>query len=262
MNLPEFGSVFSKGCKVFAVTAALVACAACGGGNTEDTGNTQVNSEVEISSQENPSEGAASQENSENAESAEGAENGAAAENSGETGSENVADGSSEPAEVAQAPAGNEQPPEVKAAVKKPETPARNLTSLRDPFVQMTVGNDAASMAEAKARLATASAAERAAFQKNQESIKPKVAQPKKPVVKIVKPAIAVNGILMDGSGRPRAMINDGNQTVEVGVGDKVSKYHIFAINAQTKTVTIGLDKQHKWDYTLKQELFGSAKAH
>lgn len=255
MNLPEFGSVFCKGCKVFAVTAALVACAACGGGSTEDTGNTQVNGEVEVSTQENSAEGAAAQENAEGAESTE------VAENSGEGGAENVAEGSSEPAEVAQAPADNEQPPEVKAAVKKPETPARNLTSLRDPFVQISAGNDAASMAEAKARLATASAAERAAFQKNQESIKPaKPAQPKKPVVKIVKPAIAVNGIVLDGSGRPRAMINDGNQTVEVGVGDKVSKYHIFAINAQTKTVTLGLDKQHKWDYTLKQELFGSAK--
>lgn len=257
MNLPEFGSVFCKGCKVFAVSVALVACAACGGGNSEDTGNTQVNSEVEISSQENPSEGAAPQETSENTENTEVAENG------GETSAENVSDGSSEPAEAAQAPADNEKAPEVKAAVKKPQTPARNLTALRDPFVQISVGNDAAAMAEARARLASASAAERAAFQKNQESIKPaKPAQPKKPVVKIVKPAIAVNGILMDGSGRPRAMINDGNQTVEVGVGDKVSKYHIFGINAQTKTVTIGLDKQHKWDYTLKQELFGSAKTH
>lgn len=254
MNLPEFGSKFNKGCKVVALSLAMLACAACGGGESpEETPNSPVSSEVEVSESTNTEESAS--EGSENSESA--AENNTEVTDAGTASSgEGTGDGTAvEPAQ------GGEVAADKAAAEQKKAAPARRKVSVRDPFLNMVVGPAAVS----NARLSKMSAAQRAALQRSQKKAvtntsasKAKQAAAKK-VVKVVKPSITVNGILRGGHGY-EAMISDGRQTRLVAVGEKVDKYRILDINPKAKTVTIGLGKEHKFCYTLEKERFGDAK--
>ena len=254
MNLPEFGSKFNKGCKVFALSLAMLACAACGGGEaTEETPNSPVSSEVEVSESTNTEENTS--ENGENAESA--TEGNTEVTDAGTASSgEGTGDGTAvEPVEGAQAAA------DKAAAEKKNPAPVRRKVSVRDPFLNVMVGPATVS----KARLSKMSAAQRAALQRSQKkavtntSASKAKQQAANKVVKVVKPSITVNGILRGGNGY-EAMISDGRQTRLVAVGEKVDKYRILDINPKAKTVTIGLGKEHKFCYTLEKEQFGDAK--
>ena len=253
MNLPEFGSKFNKGCKVFALSLAMLACAACGGGETtEETPNSPVSSEVEVSESTNTEETAS--DNGENTESA--TEGNTEVTDAGTASSgEGTGDGTSvEPAQ------GTEVAADKAAAEQKKAAPVRRKVSVRDPFLNMVVGPASVS----NARLSKMSAAQRAALQRSQKKAvvntsASKAKQAAKKVVKVVKPSITVNGILRGGHGY-EAMISDGRQTRLVAVGEKVDKYRILDINPKAKTVTIGLGKEHKFCYTLEKEQFGDAK--
>ena len=253
MNLPEFGSKFNKGCKVFALSLAMLACAACGGGETtEETPNSPVSSEVEVSESTNTEETAS--DNGENTESA--TEGNTEVTDAGTASSgEGTGDGTA----VEPAP-GTEVAADKAAAEQKKAAPVRRKVSVRDPFLNMVVGPASVS----NARLSKMSAAQRAALQRSQKKAvvntsASKAKQAAKKVVKVVKPSITVNGILRGGHGY-EAMISDGRQTRLVAVGEKVDKYRILDINPKAKTVTIGLGKEHKFCYTLEKEQFGDAK--
>lgn len=253
MNLPEFGSKFNKGCKVFALSLAMLACAACGGGETaEETPNSPVSSEVEVSESTNTE--APASENGENTESAT-EENTEVTDAGTASSGEGTGDGTAvEPAQ------GTEVAADKAAAEQKKAAPVRRKVSVRDPFLNMVVGPASVS----NARLSKMSAAQRAALQRSQKKAvtntsASKAKQAAKKVVKVVKPSITVNGILRGGHGY-EAMISDGRQTRLVAVGEKVDKYRILDINPKAKTVTIGLGKEHKFCYTLEKEQFGDAK--
>ena len=253
MNLPEFGSKFNKGCKVFALSLAMLACAACGGGETaEETPNTPDSSEVEVSESTNTETPAS--ENGENTESV--TEDNTEVTDAGTASSgEGTGDGTAvEPAQ------GTEVAADKAAAEQKKAAPVRRKVSVRDPFLNMVVGPASVS----NARLSKMSAAQRAALQRSQKKAvtntsASKAKQAAKKVVKVVKPSITVNGILRGAHGY-EAMISDGRQTRLVAVGERVDKYRILDINPKAKTVTIGLGKEHKFCYTLEKEQFGDAK--
>lgn len=253
MNLPEFGSKFNKGCKVFALSLAMLACAACGGGETaEETPNSPVSSEVEVSESTNTETPAS--ENGENAESV--TEDNTEVTDAGTASSgEGTGDGTAvEPAQ------GTEVAADKAAAEHKKAAPVRRKVAVRDPFLNMVVGPASVS----NARLSKMSAAQRAALQRSQKKAVTKTSASKakqaaKKVVKVVKPSITVNGILRGAHGY-EAMISDGRQTRLVAVGERVDKYRILDINPKAKTVTIGLGKEHKFCYTLEKEQFGDAK--
>ena len=253
MNLPEFGSKFNKGCKVFALSLAMLACAACGGGETaEETPNSPVSSEVEVSESTNTETPAS--ENGENTESV--IEDNTEVTDAGTASSgEGPGDGTAvEPAQ------GTEVAADKAAAEQKKAAPVRRKVSVRDPFLNMVVGPASVS----NARLSKMSAAQRAALQRSQKKAvtntsASKAKQAAKKVVKVVKPSITVNGILRGAHGY-EAMISDGRQTRLVAVGERVDKYRILDINPKAKTVTIGLGKEHKFCYTLEKEQFGDAK--
>lgn len=253
MNLPEFGSKFNKGCKVFALSLAMLACAACGGGETTDeTPNSPVSSEVEVSESTNTEESA-----SENGANAESATEGDTEVTDAGTASSGEGTGDGTAVEPAQ---GSEVAADKAAAEQKKAAPVRRKVSVRDPFLNMVVGPAAIS----NARLSKMSAAQRAALQRSQKKAvtntsASKAKQAAKKVVKVVKPSITVNGILRGGRGY-EAMISDGRQTRLVSVGERVDKYRILDINPKAKTVTIGLGKEHKFCYTLEKEQFGDAK--
>lgn len=253
MNLPEFGSKFNKGCKVFALSLAMLACAACGGGETaEETPNSPVSSEVEVSESTNTETPAS--ENGENTGSV--TEDNTEVTDAGTASSgEGTGDGTAvEPAQ------GTEVAADKAAAEQKKAAPVRRKVSVRDPFLNMVVGPASVS----NARLSKMSAAQRAALQRSQKKAvtntsASKAKQAAKKVVKVVKPSITVNGILRGAHGY-EAMISDGRQTRLVAVGERVDKYRILDINPKAKTVTIGLGKEHKFCYTLEKEQFGDAK--
>ncbi len=253
MNLPEFGSKFNKGCKVFALSLAMLACAACGGGETtEETPNSPVSSEVEVSESTNTEETA-----SDNGENTESATEGNTEVTDAGTASSGEGTGDGTAVEPAQ---GTEVAADKAAAEQKKAAPVRRKVSVRDPFLNMVVGPASVS----NARLSKMSAAQRAALQRSQKKAvvntsASKAKQAAKKVVKVVKPSITVNGILRGGHGY-EAMISDGRQTRLVAVGEKVDKYRILDINPKAKTVTIGLGKEHKFCYTLEKEQFGDAK--
>lgn len=253
MNLPEFGSKFNKGCKVFALSLAMLACAACGGGETtEEAPNSPVSSEVEVSESTNTEETA-----SDNGENTESATEGNTEVTDAGTASSGEGTGDGTAVEPAQ---GTEVAADKAAAEQKKAAPVRRKVSVRDPFLNMVVGPASVS----NARLSKMSAAQRAALQRSQKKAvvntsASKAKQAAKKVVKVVKPSITVNGILRGGHGY-EAMISDGRQTRLVAVGEKVDKYRILDINPKAKTVTIGLGKEHKFCYTLEKEQFGDAK--
>ncbi|MGM9992457.1 MAG: hypothetical protein ACI376_06370 [Candidatus Bruticola sp.] len=253
MNLPEFGSKLNKGCKVFALSLAMLACAACGGGETADgSSNSPVSSEVEVADSTGGEVAAES--------AAEGSENSSEAGNTEVTdaGVASSGEGTGDGTVVEPTADGNASAAPDKAAEKKP-APIRRKVAVRDPFLNMVVGPAAVT----NAKLSKMSAAQRAALQRSQKkavkNTSDKKAKPAKKVVKVVKPNIMVNGILKGGSGY-EAMISDGTQTRLVAVGQRVDKYRILGIDPKTNTVTIGLGKEHKFRYTLEKEQFGDAK--
>lgn len=248
MNLPELGSIFGKGCKVFALSMLLVSCAACSGGTTDEASNSPVSSEVEIS------EGAGN--------SSPAAENGAAP--AGEGGEAAVAE---DGAAVGGAEASGEAPkPAAKPEEKKPVTP-KHVVSKRDPFNNPSVAPSALTATPAGMR--NLSPAQRAALKRNMGKVAPRAAAPVatrapkavKKVVKVVKPSITVNGIMKNADGSYAAIISDGNNTRLVTSGQRVDKYYVAGINPYAKTVTLGLGREHRFVYTLEKEKFGEAKA-
>ncbi len=254
MNLPEFGSKFNKGCKVFALSLAMLACAACGGGETaEETPNSPVSSEVEVSESTDTETPA-----SEDGENTESATEGNTEVTDAGTASSGEGTGDGTAVEPTQ---GTEVAADKAAAEQKKAAPVRRKVSVRDPFLNMVVGPASIS----NARLAKMSAAQRAALKRSQKkavtntSASKAKQQAAKKVVKVVKPSITVNGILRGAYGY-EAMISDGRQTRLVAVGERVDKYRILDINPKAKTVTIGLGKEHKFCYTLEKEQFGDAK--
>ncbi|MGM9999202.1 MAG: hypothetical protein ACI38Q_07425 [Candidatus Bruticola sp.] len=253
MNLPEFGSKLNKGCKIFALSLAMLACAACGGGETaDDSPNSPVSSEVEVAENAGGDASGGSAVENPGASSEGGAEvTDAGVASSGEgTGDGTVV----EPAADEGAAASSN-----KAASEKKPAPARRKVAVRDPFLNTASGPVVVS----NASLAKMSAAQRAALQRSQKkavtNTSAKKAKAAKKVVKVVKPNIMVNGILR-GSNGYEAMISDGTQTRLVAVGQRVDKYRILGIDPKTNTVTIGLGKEHKFRYTLEKEQFGDAK--
>jgi Cu/Ag efflux protein CusF len=264
MNLPEFGSKLNRGCKVFAFSVALVACAACGGGSTDEANNSQVSSEVDIATT-NASDAAAPTEQAEVAGTNEGGGQEAGGEvtdagnaSVGEgTGDGTVADSGTEGGEAAPAAPENKADKE-----KKKPAPVRRKVAVRDPFVNVMLSPN---VALNEARLANMSAAQRAALKRSQMQAVKKVSKDAKKnkvvkkVVKVVKPDITVNGILKGDNGY-EAMISDGHQTRLVAVGQQVDKYRVLGIDPDAKTVTIGLGKEHRFRYTLEKERFGGSK--
>ncbi len=262
MNLPKFGSLAQKGCKVLALSAMLAVCAACGGGSEpEETANAPVSSEVEISQSATPSEaeGEAAPAESGATEEVAMAEGSEVTEAGEASVGEGTGDGTTETVDPAIERAKKAVAEAEKQANKKPErAPVKRKAIVRDPFRNLLVTGSV------QDRLAAMTAAERAAFLRSQaklaEAKKAKAKQAaKKQAVKIVKPKISVNGIVRGGAGYS-AMISDGKQTRLVSVGDRVDKYRILGIDPYAKTVTIGLGTKHKFLYSLEKESFGAEK--
>lgn len=245
MNLPRFS--FKNGFRFVAVSLALLACTACGGGSDSENTSSSVSSEVEVAG---------------NADSGETAAVADSGENKAEEGQKEVAKTEGEGSEAAvneSTPEETEnvskEAPEAKKAEVKVNTPKRKLVARRDPFVDVSVA-PAVVNANDKARLANLSAAERASYQRKMADVKP--IKPKV-VVKVVKPNISVNGIVRGEAGY-EAIISDGSQTRLVHVGEQIDKYRILDINPESKTVTLGLGKEHKFVYNLEKEVFRISK--
>ncbi|MBQ7529906.1 hypothetical protein IJT10_08435 [bacterium] len=243
MNLSRFS--FKNGFRFVAVSLALLACTACGGSGSDST-SSSVSSEVEVAGNADKGEVATAD----------------SGENKVDEGQKEVAtaEGENASAAVGEAPSeGTEgvsgETPETKKAEVKVATPKRKLVARRDPFVDISVAPVVVAPSD-KVRLANLSAAERASYQQKMANVKP--VKPKV-VVKVVKPNISVNGIVRGDAGY-EAIISDGSQTRLVHVGEQIDKYKILDINPESKTVTLGLGKEHKFVYNLEKEVFRTSK--